>query len=248
MRNLKLPAISLDDDTDIRADNPHQEDKGGNKKKRVSFKVLFVAMAVAFLVGGALFVTFLPAETILTFRRDLARKIDPGYIDTSALTGEFKDIANLTTVDYKYKSVGDTGAIAANVLGINVPFTEKRLLVTYEGEIFAGIDLANMKSTDIQVNDKVVTVTLPKATVLSNAITPGSEKCIEEQETLFNQLTEDEREQFRTGWVNEMQTAAISDGLLTKAEDNAKAAIEKIATDSLPEGYSINVAIKDSDA
>lgn len=218
--------------------------KSAKKKKEIKAKMLIICMAISFLVGGVCSVLFIPAKSIIGFRKDLSESIDPGYItDVGALAGDFRSICNLTTVDYKYRGVGDTGSTAATLLGIEVPFTDQRLLVTYDGEIFAGVDMNDLSDSDVTKDGTVITVRLPKAKVLSNAIVSGSETTVEDKATAFNQLSEDQRDQFRAQWVNDMEQVAISNGLLDRAEQNAKDAIEEYAKDILPNGYTVNVVL-----
>lgn len=224
--------------------------KPGKRKRGIRARTLIICMVISFLVGGACSVLFIPAKSIIGFRKDLSESIDPGYItDVGALAGDFRSVCNLTTVDYKYRGVGDTGSTAAKLLGIEVPFTDQRLLVTYDGEMFAGVDMNELQDSDVTRDGTVITVRLPKAKVLSNAIVPGSETTIEDKAIVFNQLSEDQRDQFRAQWVKDMEQVAISNGILDRAELNAKDAIEEYAKDILPNGYTVNVVLpEDSNA
>ena len=120
-----------------------------------------------------------------------------------------------------------------------VPFTTKRFIVSYDGVIKAGVDLAQAKA---RVRGNTVTVTLPGAAILSHEIPEDSIQVFDESSNVFNPI----RIQDYTGFTKEEKAAvekrAVESGLLDTAGEKARTAV-KAFLGLLPEleGYTLTV-------
>lgn len=257
MNMIQLPST---DDDETKPELKVQPDRkgpnrgsGGSKdpkrkyQHRFSYKSPFFLGLVMGVVAVSALVMLVPARWLVSVRNDLSQAIATPYdpdgekVRADAMLGDFQAIGQLATVDYEYRGVGDTGTSTAKIFNISVPFTESRLLVTYDGRILAGVDLAKMTEDDIVQDGTSVTVTIPAAGIMSNEIDDKSVVTVLEQESVFNQLDEDARNSYRASWKTQMQDTAIANGVLDKAEENAKALIKEYLEQALPDDYTVNV-------
>ena len=104
--------------------------------------------------------------------------------------------------------------------GWTQPFSSKRILVTYDGTIKAGVDL---KEADIQVNDesRSILISLPPSVILENNIPQETITVVEVKDGLFNEVTLDDYNNFISQQKIVMEDKAISRGLLTEADEEA---------------------------
>ena len=253
MRDLKdLPGFDDDDGLETLAtkQRPHPMKWLGEKLKGISkgAKWFLIGMIAGAIVTVGVFMV-VPAQEIIKLRNDLAERVDTPYdenIDVSAMLGDFREVCNLSTVDYRYTGVGTGKKDGFRVLFFP-EINASTLLVTFDGEITAGIDLSEITEDDIKQEGKTVTVYLPHAVVFTNSIDPSSEKAYIDKEGIFNDMTEEDRARYRAQWEEQMQESAINNGLLTMAENNAKTAIEDLGPSILPEGFTIEVVLPEDE-
>ncbi|MBQ3931068.1 MAG: DUF4230 domain-containing protein, partial [Firmicutes bacterium] len=106
-----------------------------------------------------------------------------------------------------------------------VPFTTKRFLVRYDGEIKAGVDLSKVSVT---VTENAVEITMPKAAILSHEIDEKSLEVLDETKNLFNRIQIEDYNTFQTEQKKICEEYALERGLLDKAYDNAKKVITEM--------------------
>ena len=216
-------------------------------RERMTFKALGITALVALLVGVFIGVFLVPTGFMTPLRNLLSASIavpvedeNAPHPDAGALLGTFNEACSLSTVEYCYRGLGDTDTMSRDDLPWIGQFFTKRLLIKYEGRMKAGIELSQ---TNISIDDekKSVTVVMPEPTVTDNYIVAGSEQVVLEEENLFNQLTEEERDACRSTWLSDMENDARAQGILDMASENAKKAIKDLAGSSVPEGYNVEV-------
>lgn len=146
-------------------------------------------------------------------------------ITQSQLEEQINSIDELATLKYIYtNSSRKTGSLTW-LWGWTLPFSDSSLLVTYDGTIKAGINLKEIKF-DVNENGHTITVTLPKSKVLDNYIPQGTINVLEVKDGLFNPVTFDDYNQFISEEKKVMEAKAISLGILTDADKEAKVIIE----------------------
>ena len=122
---------------------------------------------------------------------------------------------------------------------MKLPFTTKKFILSYDGEIKAGIDLSN---AEISLIGKKVTITLPNAKILSHEIDEESIKIFDESKSIFNPFSIKDYNSFRSDQKIEMEKRAESRGLLVEAREKSKETVKSLLRATLPEDY--NVIIK----
>ena len=144
-------------------------------------------------------------------------------------------VKELTTLKYRYTNVGSFEN-DNEFYGIKIPFTTKKFIISYDGEISAGIDLDKAK-VDINDEKKAINISLPQAKILSHQIDEDSLTIFDEKESIFNQLKIKDFSEFRKNEMKKTEQELLEKGFLEEARDKSKDAIIEI--------LNINPLIKD---
>jgi hypothetical protein len=100
-----------------------------------------------------------------------------------------------------------------------------RLLMLVHGEVVAGIDFANLKPGDVRVDGKHVWLRLPPPQIFSTRIDSGKTKVYSRQTGLLVSTDPDLETQVRQEAERQLQEAAMADGILRNAQQNAVSTI-----------------------
>src|ERR1700722_2196157 len=100
-----------------------------------------------------------------------------------------------------------------------------RLLLVVHGEVVAGINLANLQSSDVIIQGQKVSIHLPAAEVLSTRIDNAKTKVYSRDTGLFSSPDPNLESEVREEAERELQQAAVQDGILKIASDNARSTI-----------------------
>lgn len=130
----------------------------------------------------------------------------------------------LTTVKYNYSNVL---SIKDNLKfkDINIPFTERVIILKYDGHIKAGVDLDKGK---IKIHGKTLTITLPNATILDNIINEEDIEVLNEKDNIFNPLENQEVFDALSKCKLEKETELLNSGFLTEVNNDTKVFIEDL--------------------
>jgi hypothetical protein len=96
------------------------------------------------------------------------------------------------------------------------------------GEVIAGIDFATLKVNDVHVKDRTVRVHLPQAQVLVTRLDSGKTRVYSRQIGWLVPTDPNLETQVRAEAEKELLQAAIADGILQKAQVNARATITSL--------------------
>ena len=202
-----------------------------NKKEKRGLKQGLIASLIIaiILIGGSIYVknNFVPKEETL--------------ISSETVESSLKEAKELTTLKYHYKNIASFEN-SQEFQGFKLPFTTKRFLYTYSGVIHAGVDLDKAK-VDVNNEDKIVSVTLPKSKILSHDIDEKSVMFYDEKNSIFNPLDLEDYSNFRKEEEAKVEKEAIDKGLLDEAYEQSKKAVEDILNinPEIAEHYTINV-------
>lgn len=145
-------------------------------------------------------------------------------ITAVALKQQIMDINELSTVEYNYTTMGQFKD-SADFYGLKIPLTTKGFIVSYDGVIKAGVDLAK---AEIDIKETVITVALPKAKILAHQVDEESFQIYDEKSGLFNRISLQDYTRFQLEQKQTMEDKAIENGILEKAYDNAKTTVKNI--------------------
>lgn len=147
-------------------------------------------------------------------------------ITSTGLGGSFSEIAELSVEEYNFTNVGKYDEEGLKFFGLDVPFTGKNFLITYDGVVKAGIADASQIEVDINESTKIVRVSVPGVEVTETSIDPSSIVVYDQSMNPFNQHGIDDLAAFLAAEEANAEAKALEIGLLQRAEDRSEALIE----------------------
>lgn len=163
-------------------------------------------------------------------------------VTSDQLREQLGSIKELVTKEYIYTNAAIREGNRTWLWGWTVPFSDTSLLVTYDGVIKAGIDLAKVE-IDVNEETRTVTITLPASEVTDNNIPQENINVLAVKNNLFNSITFDDYNKFISEEKNAMQAKAADMGILEDADSEAKAIIRAFLS-VLPEMDSYTLVFK----
>jgi Protein of unknown function (DUF4230) len=106
--------------------------------------------------------------------------------------------------------------------------TGDRLLMMVHGEVVAGIDFSNLKPDDVKVEGKQIHLRLPAAQVFSTRLDSNKTRVYSRQTGLLVPTDPNLETQVRQEAERELQEAALADGVLRTAQQNATSTITSL--------------------
>src|SRR6202158_1275707 len=103
-----------------------------------------------------------------------------------------------------------------------------RLLVMVQGEFIAGIDFSNLKPGDVRVDGKQVQLHLPASRVFSTRLDSARTRVYSRQTGLLVPTDPNLETQVRQEAESQLTEAALADGLLRTAQQNAASTISSL--------------------
>lgn len=161
-------------------------------------------------------------------------------LDAVVLETRLSQINELATVSYHYTNMAQFEN-SNDFYGVTIPFTTKKFILTYDGEIKAGVDLSQAR---VELSGETVTVTLPAAGILSHEIFEDTVEVFDEKTSIFNPFTVEDFSSFQADQKKAVEEKALSKGLLDEAAQQARSSIQALLTPALPDGYQITIQIK----
>ncbi len=147
-------------------------------------------------------------------------------VDTTLVKNSFADIGELATESYVFTQVGKYSEEGAKFFGMEVPGTSAHYLITYSGEVKAG--LTDVSQIQVQADEgaHVVTVTVPAVEILSSSIDPASIETYDQSFSIVNQIEVSEVTSFLADREAAAKDEAVAKGLLDKAQNRLKEVVK----------------------
>ena len=184
-------------------------------------------VAVFVVIAGAGFAGGMKAAPIFGVGSAQDQGAEPVVtVDTTLVKNSFADIGELATESYNFTQVGKYSEEGTKVFGMEVPGTGAHYLITYSGEVKAGVADVSQIQVEVDEAGHVVTVTVPAVEVLSASIDPASVETYDQSFSVVNQIEVGEV----TTFLAEREAAAdesISKGLLDKAQGRVEDIVKK---------------------
>jgi hypothetical protein len=143
-------------------------------------------------------------------------------VDQPTVVRQIQQLQRLETVSYTMDKI-----ISGEHANAYLPkfLAGDRLLLVVHGEVIGGINLANLKPGDVQVQGQKVTIQLPAAELFSTRIDNARTKVYSRDTGLFSSPDPDLESEVRQEAERQLQQAALQDGILKTAADNARSTI-----------------------
>lgn len=162
-------------------------------------------------------------------------------VTSDTIEQQLSSIRELVTQEYVYTNAAKKESSESWLWGVERPFSGKSILITYDGVVKAGVDLSR---AEIAVNEqtRTITVTLPPSEITENNIPQETINVVEIKNGLFNDVTMENYNEFVAEQKSVMEQKAIDQGILTRADKEAKALVQSILS-VLPgmDGYTLVV-------
>jgi hypothetical protein len=147
------------------------------------------------------------------------------YPDPVSVIVEVRSLARLETAQYTIEKVitAETGQGALGGL-----FGDRLLFVAH-GQVIAGVDMSRIQATDVTVSPEgVVTMIVPSAEVFVATLDNEKSYVYDRQTGLFTKGDVALETQARQVAEVEIKKAALEDGILKLADDNAHSYLERL--------------------
>lgn len=162
-------------------------------------------------------------------------------IDNKLIQNRIESVKELTSLKYSYTNMGQFEN-SNKFYGYDIPFTQKKFIVSYDGVISCGVDLDKM---DVKINGKNINIKLPKSKILSHEIYEDSLKIFDQKTSIFNPIKVEDYNDFAKKQKKSVEKKAIERGILTEADKKCKKAVKDIVNiDNNLEDYTINIQFK----
>lgn len=203
--------------------------------------LIFVGVVITLaVVGFGLFygITLLvrqTAEEALSPITDTSRRLETRVAEMMNVTPtilpnpatiihEVRSLARLETIQYTMEKV-ITAEKGQDELGF---LFGDRLLFVGHGKVIAGVDLARMRSEDMWAEGDILYVRLPQAEVFVVALDNEKSYVYDRDTGLLNRGDIDLERAARQAAEEEILNAAVEDGILTQAQQNAESYLSRM--------------------
>jgi hypothetical protein len=148
-------------------------------------------------------------------------------ISSPSVVERIRQLSRLETVVYSMEKI--VQGTRENPYLPNFLVGDKLMLVAH-GEVIAGVDLSQLKNSDVSVDGDSVTVRLPKPEILTTRLDNGETRVYSRTTGLLVQADPDLESQVRQTAEQEFAQAALADGVLDKARQNARTSVTALLT------------------
>lgn len=100
-----------------------------------------------------------------------------------------------------------------------------RLLLVVHGEVIGGIDLAKVQPRDVAVSGRAISLHIPQAEIFSTRIDNAKTRVYSRDTGLFSSPDPNLESEVREAAEQQLQQAALQDGVLKTAEQNAQSTL-----------------------
>jgi len=105
-----------------------------------------------------------------------------------------------------------------------------RLLLVVHGEVIGGVDLSKLQPGDVSMNGHSISLRLPKSEILVTRLDNARTRVYSRDTGLFSSPDPNLESEVRQEAERQLQQAALQDGILKSADQNARSTISTILT------------------
>jgi len=175
--------------------------------------------------------------------------------DDLALIGEtiesgLRQIGELNTAEYYFtrtETVEDSKKLDLTSIGIDfiadIPLTSNSFTYSYDGNIKAGIDFAEIE-VSVDKENKEITILLPASRILSSEVDPDSYKFYEIKNNILNPISPEDYAVSFADLIHKEEERAVEEGLLEKADANAEKILKNFISSYNSDSYKIIIKKK----
>jgi hypothetical protein len=192
-------------------------------RSRISSVLL--ALVLGLVIGGVLLVIFVRHATTGIWN-EVAAKITGRSLtlDSSLPTvvSKIQQLQRLETVTYTMDKVVDGSRENAYLPDF---LAGDKLLLIVHGQVIAGIDLSQLRPSDVQIRGRRIQVHLPQAEVFTTTLDNSRTRVFSRETGLLVAADPNLESEVRAKAQQDLQQAALDDGILETARKNAAATV-----------------------
>ena len=147
--------------------------------------------------------------------------------DPVTIVHDVRSLARLETIKYSMEKV----ITAETRQGALQWLVGDRLLLVAHGEVIAGMDLQKLQPEDLRLKNGVLYIDLPEPEVFLAALDDEQSYVYDRETGFLTQGEVDLETEARRAAAEEIERSALEDGILEKAEQNARSFLEKLFLD-----------------
>jgi len=110
------------------------------------------------------------------------------------------------------------------------PLAGERLLLIVHGEVIAGVDLASLDPAGVKISGRDISVRLPKAEIFTTRLDNSKTRVYSRDTGIFSIPDPNLETNVRQEAERQLHDAAVSDGILKTADENARQTITTLLT------------------
>ena len=201
--------------------------------RNLSSLLVIGLLVIAALTGWAIFnavqdVTSIPESLTGNLATQVQQIVNPTptiYPDPVTVIKQVQNLARLETAQYSIEKV----ITAETRQGALAGLFGDRLLFVAHGNVIAGVDLSKVQANDIRVApDGSVVLIMPAAEIFVATLDNDLSYVYDRDTGIFTNADQNLETQARQVAEDEIEAAALEDGVLTLAQSNAAAFMESL--------------------
>jgi hypothetical protein len=208
----------------MKADEQADGGLSGQARSR-RWLLVFFALAGG-IVGGVLLVSAFARvaqaglwDRVATYVTGRKTAID---VSSPTVVEKIRQLSRLETVVYSLDKIVEGERQSAYLPDF---LAGDKLLLVAHGEVIAGIDLGQLKAGDVEVKGDAVRVKLPQPQILSTRIDNGRTRVYSRTTGVLVPTDPNLESEVRQTAEQQIAQAALTDGILEKARQNARASV-----------------------
>ena len=173
--------------------------------------------------------------------KNLSNNKNKTNITSTLLENKLTTVSELITTDYHYKNMASFQN-QNDFYGWDIPFTEKKFIISYEGSIKLGTDL---NQASINIKDKDITINIKTTKIISHEIDEDSVKVFDEKTSIFNPIKVEDYSSFSSEQKKKIENSALKKGILEESNKKSIQSIKELfLIDDNLKDYNVKIKIK----
>jgi hypothetical protein len=209
-------------DTPPLADEPAPRGTRGNSRRVYSWVLAASLGAILTVVLMGALLSLSTGLGLLHLMGILSGGRTQFNVDQPTVVRQIQQLQRLETVSYTMDKI-----ISGELGNAYLPkfLAGDRLLLVVHGEVIGGINLAGLQPGDVQIQGQKVSIHLPPAEILSTRIDNVRTRVYSRDTGLFTSPDPNLESEVREEAERQLRQAALQDGILKVAADNARSTI-----------------------
>jgi Protein of unknown function (DUF4230) len=147
------------------------------------------------------------------------------HIDQPTVVRQIQQLQRLETVSFSMDKI-----ISGEHENPYLPkfLVSDRLLLVVHGDVIAGVDLGQLQPQDVSIQGKTISIRIPKSQILVTRLDNSKTRVYSRDTGLFSSPDPNLESEVRQEAERQLQQAALLDGILKTADENARATLSAL--------------------